>query len=379
MGRSLVICMNFEGWTNLLLRFYLPVIFLTCLSAKALAGGSPNVYKTPGQASYNLQPGNVAVVINDDDAHSVTVGEYYRKARNVPAKNVVHVRIPNSPRNIPVATFNKLRQQIEAQLDKDIQAIVLVWTAPYAVECNSITSAMTLGFDAAQCKKTCAPGKPSRYFNSNSVRPYTDFGIRLSMLLPTDSVEQAEALIDRGKLTGFSVPPATAYFLMTSDTSRNSRAPYFPESGSIPQLKLNIKTMKANSLEGVNDIMFYLTGLANVPKLDTLHFLPGALADHLTSAGGDLLGKGQMSSLRWLEAGATASYGTVSEPCNYPQKFPNPMVLLKHYLSGASAIEAYWKSVAWPSQGVFIGEPMASPYRRFNGMVPPQTGPAQKS
>lgn len=362
----------------MLLRFYLLVIFLTCLSAKALAGESPNAYKTPGQASYNLQPGNVAVVINDDDAHSVAVGEYYRKARNIPAKNVVHVRIPNSPRNIPVATFNKLRQQIEAQLDKDIQAIVLVWTAPYAVECNSITSAMTLGFDAAQCKKTCGPGKPSRYFNSNSVRPYTDFGIRLSMLLPTDSVEQAQALIDRGKLSGFSVPPATAYFLVTSDTNRNSRAPFFPKSGRIPQLKLNIKTIKANSIEGVNDIMFYLTGLASVPKLDTLHFLPGALADHLTSAGGDLLGNGQMSSLRWLEAGATASYGTVSEPCNYPQKFPNPMVLLKHYLSGASAIEAYWKSVTWPSQGVFIGEPLASPYRHFNGMGPPQNGPAQK-
>ena len=27
-------------------------------------------------------------------------------------------------------------------------------------------------------------------------------------------------------------------------------------------------------------------------------------------------------------------------------------------------IEAYWKSVAWPGQGVFIGEPLARPYRR---------------
>lgn len=314
------------------------------------------------------------MVINDDDAHSVEIGEYYRNARNIPVKNVVHVRIPNSPHNIPVAVFNLLKQQIEAHLDKNIQAIIMVWTAPYAVECNSITSAMTLGFDATQCRKTCAPGKPSPYFNSNSARPYTDFGIRISMLLPTDSVAQAKSLIGRGKLSGFSVPPASAYFLVTSDASRNTRAPYFPKSGSLPQFKLNIKTIKANSIEGENDIMFYLTGLSVVPGLDTLHFLPGALADHLTSSGGDLLGQGQMSSLRWLEAGATASYGTVSEPCNYPQKFPNAMVLLKHYLSGESAIEAYWKSVAWPSQGVFIGEPLASPYhssRRtsFGGMV----------
>jgi uncharacterized protein (TIGR03790 family) len=69
-----------------------------------------------------------------------------------------------------------------------------------------------------------------------------------------------------------------------------------------------------------------------------------------------------MSALRWLDAGATASYGTVSEPCNYWQKFPNPAVLLKWYVSGSTAVEAYWKSVAWPSQGLFVGEPLAAPY-----------------
>jgi uncharacterized protein (TIGR03790 family) len=112
----------------------------------------------------------------------------------------------------------------------------------------------------------------------------------------------------------------------------------------------------------MKDIMVYETGLAHVPKLDTLGFMSGALADHLTSFGGDLLGSGQMSSLKWLEAGATASYGTVSKPCNYWQKFPNPTVLLAYYLSGESAVEAYWKSVVWPVQGLFIGEPLASPY-----------------
>jgi uncharacterized protein (TIGR03790 family) len=122
--------------------------------------------------------------------------------------------------------------------------------------------------------------------------------------------------------------------------------------------------MKKESLANVDDIMVYQTGAPSVANLDTLHFRPGALADHLTSVGGDLYGKSQMSSLRWLEAGATASYGTVSEPCNYWQKFPNSVVLLKHYLQGDSAIEAYWKSVLWPAQGVFIGEPLAAPYRR---------------
>lgn len=303
------------------------------------------------------------MVINEEEINSITIGEYYRKARNIPAKNVVRVRIPNSPRKLDAAAFDQIKQQIEAALGPDIQAITLVWTAPYAVDCNSITSALTLGFDAEQCKKTCAAGKPSPYYNSRSVLPYTDHGIRLSMLLPTDSIEQAKALIDRGVLSGFKVFPATAYFLRTSDRNRNSRAQFFPRSGSIPQKKITVKTLIQDSIEGKQDIMFYLTGLPSVKKLDTLRFMPGALADHLTSVGGDLLGNSQMSSLRWLEAGATATYGTVSEPCNYWQKFPNPGMLFKQYLFGASAIEAYWKSVQWPAQGVFLGEPLAAPYR----------------
>ena len=69
-----------------------------------------------------------------------------------------------------------------------------------------------------------------------------------------------------------------------------------------------------------------------------------------------------MSALEWLQQGATASYGTVSEPCAYPGKFPSPATFLDHYLRGDTLLEAYWKSVAMPGQGLFIGEPLARPF-----------------
>lgn len=325
---------------------------LCCLPA--VAGQAP---------AAGLQAAQLAVVVNDDEPNSVTIGEFYRQARDIPARNVVHVNIPGKPRKLTADQFRRLQQLIELQLPAGIQAVLMVWTAPYAVECNAITAAYTLGFDAGLCDKPCEPSKPNPYFNAASSRPRNDFGMRLSMLLPTESVEQAKALILRGKASGFRVQPATAYYLVTSETARNSRAVYFPRSMVLPQQQLTIRTERADSIEDVKDIMVYQTGKARVDKLETLQFLPGALADHLTSFGGDLLGDGQMSSLRWLEAGATASYGSVSEPCSYWQKFPHPTVLLKHYLSGATAIEAYWRSVAWPTQGLFIGEPLAAPYR----------------
>jgi uncharacterized protein (TIGR03790 family) len=333
---------------------------LICLFAMlACAGRASAQFVATGA----LQARQLGIVINDDDPSSVEVGSYYRKRRNIPAANVVHVQIPGKPRQISAARFEELKEQIDSKLPRNVQAVLMIWTAPYAVECNSITGAYTLGFDPGQCARTCAAGRPSPYFNSTSARPYTDLGVRISMLLPTESVEEAKALVDRGVASGFRTVPASAYYLTTSEKARNSRAAFFPPEGKIEAKKLTTRRMQADVLEGASDIMIYQTGMAQVDKLDTLKFLPGALADHLTSLGGDLLGEGQMSSLRWLQAGATASYGSVSEPCNYWQKFPNPALLLKHYVQGNSAIEAYWKSVAWPTQGLFIGEPLAAPYR----------------
>jgi uncharacterized protein (TIGR03790 family) len=311
-----------------------------------------------------LLAAQLAIVVNIDSPASVELGNYYQRARKIPSRNVVRVRIPGSPRGLSAPAFAELKQQIDAQLDSSIQAIVLIWTAPYAVECNSITSALTLGFQADLCAPTCKPSRVNPYFDSDSLLPFKDYGLRLTMLLPTESVELGKALIDRGVQSDGTSPRGSAYFLKTSDTMRSSRARFFPPSGHLAHPSLELVTLSADSIENRQDVMFYFTGAAHVPKLETLKFLPGAVADHLTSTGGDLLGGAQMSSLRWLEAGATASYGTVSEPCNYWQKFPNPEVFLNHYLSGESVIAAYWKSVMWPAQGLFIGEPLAAPYRQ---------------
>jgi uncharacterized protein (TIGR03790 family) len=336
-------------------------LLATCALVTAPAPAQHSATPEPG-----LQPEQLALVVNDAEPNSVAIAEYYRKARNLPEANVVHVSIPGKPQRLDPEQFASLRTHIDEQLPTGIKAVLMVWTAPYAVACNGITAAYTLGYDADQCARNCAAGRPSPYFNAAvaATKQSSDNPLRLSMLLPTESVAGAKALIDRGAASGFRLVPATAYYLVTSQTARNSRAALFPRNVSIPAKKLTTRVLHSDTLQDAQDIMIYQTGMSQVDKLDSLHFLPGALADHLTSFGGDLMGGTQMSSLRWLEAGATASYGTVSEPCNYWQKFPHPTVLLEHYLHGASAIEAYWRSVAWPAQGVFIGEPLAAPYRR---------------
>ncbi len=124
--------------------------------------------------------------------------------------------------------------------------------------------------------------------------------MRLTMLLPTESVAATKALINRGVASDGSAPQGTGYFLNTSDANRNSRAGMFPRSGRLTNPPLTLTNLNADSIEDKEDVMFYFTGDARVAKLDTLKFLPRAVADHLTSSGGDLLGTAQMSSLRWL-------------------------------------------------------------------------------
>jgi hypothetical protein len=182
------------------------------------------------------------------------------------------------------------------------------------------------------------------------------------MMLAGVDFEQVKALIDRGIAADHSFPHGSAYLVITPDKERSVRANYFELAAKELAGVFPIEILETEAISDRHDVLFYFTGSVHVPQLHTLDFLPGALADHLTSAGGQLTDSDQMSSLRWLEAGATASYGTVVEPCNHMQKFPFPAIAMFHYALGASAIEAYWKSVAWPGEGVFVGEPLARPF-----------------
>src|SRR5262249_45848628 len=79
-----------------------------------------------------------------------------------------------------------------------------------------------------------------------------------------------------------------------------------------------------DELRNRSDVLFYFTGAAWVSGLDTLRFRPGAIADHLTSAGGMLTSDYQMGALRWLEAGGTRGPGGGGRRRHLPREFPAP-------------------------------------------------------
>lgn len=323
-----------------------------------------------------LQAADLGLVINTADPYSVAVGEYYIRRRGLKREQVLRLSLPAGS-VITQEDFEALRRRIEQRFQgrkQAVQALVLAWVTPYAVDCHSIGGALALGFDPALCQNSCMPSRPSRYFNSASGRPWSELGIRPVMHLAAPDVASAKAMIDRGLLADHSLArrdraAVTALLLETQDAPRNVRSALYPPAGTLGGAGVELRVEPALVLPAARRLLMVSTGSMRLDFAGPLDWVPGGVGDHLTSYGGALdPWHGQSTVLEWIASGATGSHGTVSEPCNHLQKFPHPQVLLQQYLQGATLIEAYWKSVAWPQQALFTGEPLAAPFALPQGL-----------
>lgn len=377
------------------MKFKLSLIMGAILAQVGLAyaaTGDVNV-----EDGFALNNKNLYVVVNTSDPSSVALGDYYMKARGIPSANIIKVIMPVRPQIGP-AEAQDLLNKIAA--NKDAKGFALAWSMPYKVGSNqSVTSFVSNGpVNPLVFTSTC---------NSTPNNPYFDTGIavdkasapinfRPSMLLAsytssvprkdgsfitpdstmlTDATKMNSYLagikqtIGKGISSDFSKPVGTAYFLKTTDAIRTG-----PRQVSMDYAKTlfgsytNISVLSSNNTGGKKDILMELTGLPVFYPAEggAANFLPGAVGDSLTSFSGSLYYTyGQTSALEFLRAGTTASYGTVREPCAYGEKFPKPETLTRYIVSGDTIAEAYWKSVLWPTEGLFIGEPLARPYSKM--------------
>ena len=314
---------------------------------------------------------HLAIIINAADPLSEAIGRTYQAARLIPPDQVIRVRFPPRNAELSPAVFRRLKRTVDSQTPGHVQVYALAWAAPYRVGCQSITSAFTFGLDPRFCALGCRTTALSPLFARGDVRrPWDQLGVRPSMMLAATSLEMARRLIQQGVASDGTAPPGTAYLLSTGDARRNTRAAGYGSVLAAMGSQFRVRVIAADALVGAQDVMAYFTGLAFPVGIRTNRYRPGAVADHLTSLGGQLTDSPQMSALRWLEAGASGSYGTVVEPCNFPAKFSDPGLLLTYYRRGDTLIESYWRSVAMPGQGVFVGEPLARPWPVRDGLSP---------
>jgi uncharacterized protein (TIGR03790 family) len=343
---------------------------LTLAAGPARAGGGPQ---------------NVLVVVNDQSTASLDLGSYYRERRGIPERNVCHLSVnPNQPDISAAQAQSRILEPIRAHLrehglDDQIRYIVLCGDFPTRVnDHESITAVLYYGFkDAPRINPPAVPcGAPE---NTRNLYHYAERSFQridssgglgcLAMWLSAYDPGQARALVDRAVAADGARPPGTFYLMKPpGDPNRNIRYLLFDNFKhaadgwpGFPKYEI----LNENSRVGLTDILGYLDGLPNHSEAFWTGnvYRAGAIADHFTSYGGRLPEPpmGQASLLEWIRAGATASYGTVSEPCAILSKFPDPMLYF-WYARGFNLAESYWMSVAHPYQGLFAGEPLAAPY-----------------
>jgi hypothetical protein len=186
----------------------------------------------------------------------------------------------------------------------------------------------------------------------------------LAFMLTDSSLAGAQSILSRAVSSDSTFPQQTLYLEKSSDFVRNYRYHWFDNAIFDTRIQGGYSAVDTNSdFTGFTNALGFQTGMPNLTLANNA-FVPGAMGDSMTSFAGEIFeDSGQTPLLAFLEAGAAASYGTVIEPCNYFEKFPNPLNYF-YQSRGFSVAEAYYQSVSDPHQGLFVGDPLAAPFAR---------------
>lgn len=326
---------------------------------------------------------NVVVVVNQASSNSVELGNYYCERRQVPPQNLLRINWAGGNTSWTFAEFQStlftpLQSMLAARgLTNQIDFVVLSMDLPYRITspgegANSTTAALFYGFKPdARDPFTCplATNSSNAYAGSEDVFRNTVPGAGptnfVAVMLTAGTLAQAKSLVDQGVNSDHSFPTQTVVLSKTYDVNRNVRFYLFDNALFNARLRGNYSMLRTNSVPvaGQTNLLGFQTGFETFAVTSGV-FVPGAMADNLTSFGGDLFeNTGQTSLLAFIQAGASGSYGTVIEPCNYLEKFPDPQNYF-YQARGFSLAECYLQSLVNPYEGLIVGEPLAAPFAR---------------
>lgn len=342
-----------------------------------------------------LGPHEVLLLVNTNSQCSIEVAAAYARLRSVPGINVVKLGIPMEQGCAPVGiSAEDFTRRIwlpanEAVKDRGIGDHILVWvysvdfptrvTMNPQVSINGMTFMRNKPVESTLISKGSwrsplftSPNNPG----GGGVSPSQSFDVSRAWLgedmpLPSmmlgyagDRGNSKEAIlncIESGVKSDRTRPTGTVYFVTGGDIRSKAREWQFPVAQQ-KLLTMGVASVITNNLpSGRTNILGMIVGLADLVPRQFGRFLPGSIADHLTSFAGDFQTSAQTKLSAWIEAGATVSAGTVVEPLALWTKFPCAWVYV-HYATGCTAIESLYQGVSCPLQLLFVGEPLACPW-----------------
>lgn len=346
-----------------------------------------------------LGPHELLVLANAREPESIAIAQAYMQLRHIPPVNLVELDLGDAVQGdyvslSPEAFTAKIWVPAVAALrQRGIEDHILAWVYsthfPFRISSSPAVSLQGLTFvrnrmpmptDISEARYIsplfAGPDKPGGNGFGPQSLDSAKLLLREDMPLPNMTLgytgtngntgAEVRAMLARGVASDGSHPTGTVFFVISDDVRSKAREwQYKPAAEGLR--RIGISTVVTNALpQNATSILGILAGTPIVEPATAGHFLPGAMAEHLTSYAAAFEVDHQTKLSRWIAAGATGSAGAVCEPMSYWEKFPNAR-FFNHYSMGCTLLESFYQSIRSPLQLMIIGEPLAAPW------APPST------
>jgi uncharacterized protein (TIGR03790 family) len=329
-------------------------------------------------------PENVAVVINDASPQSKEIGEYYVKARGIPAENVIRIQTSTDDAIQPAAYLTTIQQPISVALTRGnlqdrILYIVLTKDVPLRIlgtggqdgTVASVDSELTLLYRRMTGQNVPTRGRVDNpYFLGTKALTearlfsHREHDIFLVSRLDAFSVEEAKALVDRAARPGregqIVLDQRDALVNRLGEDWLGLAAQNLTKAGHGERVVLETSPKPARE---VTPVMGYFswgsTDPQNRVRVVKMDFAPGAIAASFVSTDARTFKEppptwlptntndratwfgGSPQSLvgDLIREGVTGAAGQVSEP--YLQSAVRPDVLFPAYVAGYNLVESF--------------------------------------
>lgn len=342
-------------------------------------------------AAWGLGPNDVLVVVNGGSARSRAIGEYYARARAIPAGQILTIAAPDREEitreeydrlvAAPVGAFLKRQGWVER-----ILAIVTTQGVPLKIRATgdgrkdaaAVDSELAALYQDLHGRRHEVAGPLANpYFDAREAFAHPRFPMYLVTRLAGYTFADVRGLIDRAVVArnrGVVVLDLKSY-----DLDEGNR--WLKSAGWLIGKERVRMDESGTVLTGIGDVIGYASWGSNDRNRKQrdvgFRYLPGAIVTEFVSTDGrtfveppagwqlgdwkdkgtHFAGSPQSLSADFVRQGATGVSGHVYEP--YLAFTPRPEVLFPAYLSGRTLGESYYASIpALSWMNVVVGDPL---------------------